>query len=106
MPRAVQNHVPGLVHGGNLAAPTIRGVARSKTASGDWYATRKAPIVGFHAHIQGWGGVRISWMTRGSAYQSVQADLGNPRPIDPLDGTSRPSRPRGPRPLLPVARGS
>ena len=75
MPRAVQNHVPGLVRGGNLAGPTIRGVARPKTASGDWYATRKAPIGGFHAHIQGWGGVRISWMTRGSA-QSVHADLG------------------------------
>ena len=95
---AVQNHVPGLVRGGNLAGPTIRGVARSKTTSGDWYATRHAPFGGFHAHIHGWGGVRTRWITRGSAYQSVHADMGNTRLTDPIDGTcDPPSRP--PRPV-------
>ena len=74
--RAVQNRVHRLVRSQNQASPTMRGLARSKTASTDWYATRNAPFGGFHAHIQGWGRVRTRWIARGSAYQSVHTDLG------------------------------
>lgn len=46
-------------HGG----PTIRGLARSKTPSGDWYATRNAPFGGFHAHVQCGSELRTGLMT-------------------------------------------
>ncbi len=97
-PRAVQNHVPGLVRSQNLASPTMRGVARSKTTSRDWYASRKAPIGGFHAHVQGCGEVRTRWMTRGSAYQSVHTDLGRTWLTDLIDGICDPAN--GQRVLL------
>ncbi len=78
--------------------PRPRGLARSKTTSRDWYASRKAPIGGFHAHIQGCGGVRTRLMTRGSAYQSVHVDLGKTWPTDLIDGICDPAN--GQRVLL------
>ena len=78
-----------------MGSDDLRGAARSKTPSWDWYANRKAPIGGFHAYVQGCGEVRTRWVARGSAYQSVHADLGNTRLTDPIDWISRPSRPRG-----------
>ena len=58
--------------------------------SRDWYATRNTPFGGFHAHVQGCGEVRTRLMTRGSAYQSVHADMGRTWPIDPIDGPVQP----------------
>ena len=67
-PRAVQNHVPGLV--------------REPEGS-----DRRIPC-----DVQGYGEVRTRWMTRGSAYQSVHVDLGK------RGSPTRSTGPRGPCP--------